>query len=150
MTARPNTLLGKPNYCLHRKKLGSPVAADSADLEVLFELPGNSRASLSCRGWKTVQVLTILGGGTSPTVDIALLEHVVADNGFPGSADVDEGFVVLDTTLSGVVSGQLDVVTVNQCNLYLRIDAVGGVASPTSVKFYVAGKERAISITGQS
>ena len=150
MTAKPNSLHAKPDYTLHRKKVGAPVAIDTADLEDLFEEPGNSRASISCKGWKTVQVLTVLGGGTTPTVDITPLEHVRGDNLFPGSADVDEGFVPLAAALSGVVSGQLDVVTVNQGRLYLSITAVGGVAAPTSAKIYVAGKERAISITGQS
>jgi hypothetical protein len=150
MTTRANTLHPKPDYTLHRKKVGAPVVIDEAILEDLFELPGNTRAAINCKGWKTVQVLTILGGGTSPTVDITPLEHIKGDNIFPGSADVDQGFVPLAAALSGVVSGQLDEVTVNQGKLYLSITAVGGVAAPTSAKIYVAGKERAISITGQS
>ena len=148
MTARPNSLQAKPDYCLHRSKTGATVAADTVALATLFAEPGNSRASISCKGWKSVQVLTRLGGGTNPTVDIMPLEHIKGEDLF--GADVDEGFVVLASTLAGVVDGQLDEVTVNQGRLYLRIDAVGGGAPPTSVKFYVAGKERAISITGQS
>lgn len=148
MTAKPNSLHPKPDYALHRSKSGAPVAIDTAALATLFAEPGNSRASISCKGWKTVQVLTRLGGGTSPTVDIQPLEHLKGEDLF--GAGVDEGFAVLASTLAGVVDGQLDEVEVNQGRLYLRIDAVGGVAAPTSVKFYVAGKERAISITGQS
>ena len=154
MTARPNSLQAKPEYCLHRTKDGAPVAVDTSDLDDLFEEPDNTgairRGILSCKGWKSVQVLTVLEGGTSPTVDIQPLEHCKGDNIFPANATTDEGFAVLASTLSGVVSGQLDEIVVNQGRLYLRIDAVGGVAAPTKVRFYVAGKERAISITGQS
>lgn len=150
MTAKPNSLHPKPDYTLHRKKIGAPVVVDTVSLEDLFEEPGNSRASISCKGWKTVQVLTILGGGTTPTIDITPLEHIKGDTMFPGSADEDEGFVPLAAAISGIVSGQLDVVTVNQGRLYLSITGVGGAVSPTSAKIYVAGKERAISITGQA
>jgi hypothetical protein len=148
MPAKPNSLHPKPDYCLHRKKIGAPVAADTVDLADLFAEPGVNRASISCKGWKTVQVLTRLGGGTSPTVDIQPLEHLKGENLF--GADVDDGFEVLAATISGAVDGQLNEVTINQGRLYLRIDAVGGVASPTSVRFFIAGKERGISHTGQN
>ncbi len=154
MTARPNSLQAKPEYCLHRTKEGAPVAADSSDLDALFEEPDSTQAIrrgiLSCKGWKSVQVLTVLEGGTTPTVDIQPLEHCKGDNIFPANTTKDEGFAVLASTLSGVVSGQLDTVEVNQGRLFLRIAAVGGGAAPTKVRFYVAGKERATSITGQS
>ena len=145
MTVRANTLNHKPEYTLHRKLTGAPVAPDSADLEVLYELPGNFRAALNCRRWKTVRVLVRLVAGT--TIDLQPLEVVEGAAAFPGSADVDRGFAASQAVVAGLSDGDFTDVTVNGGLLYLRVHAVA--AASTSLKLFVAGHEVAVSKTGQ-
>lgn len=144
----PNQLKAKPTYTLHRNKEGSPVGVDTVNLTTLFEEPGNDRASINCGGWTTVRGYVVLEGGTNPTVGLQLLEHIQADNAFPSPAvDPDQGFVDIGTA-AGLSSGDTFDVTIDQGRLYLRINALTG--NPTDVRVYLAGKERAVSITGQS
>jgi hypothetical protein len=149
MTARPNSLHGKPNYCLHRTLQNQAfdpqiIVADTTNLTTLF---GAVEAGvISCLGWKSVDVLVVMEGGASPTVDLQPLEHVKAEGAF--TTPPDEGFVVLASTIAGIVSGEVNEVVVDQGRLFLRLHAVAN--APTDIRMYIAGKERAISITGQS
>jgi hypothetical protein len=153
MTATPNSLHPKPDYCLHRDIQSQEfdpavIVADTTNLTNLFSDADarNDRASISCKGWKSVDFLIVIEGGASPTVDIQPLEHVKADDAF--TTPTDEGFVVLASTIAGIVSGDINEVVVDQGRLFLRLHAVAN--APTDVRMYIIGKERAISTTGQS
>ena len=153
MTAKPNSLHPRPDYCLHRNiqsKEFNPavIVADSLNLQTLFETGRNDRASISCKGWKSVDFLIVMEGGAAPTVDIQPLEHVRAEDAFPGATDEDEGFVVLASTIAGITSGGINEVVVDQGRLFLRLHAVAN--APTDIRMYIRGKEKAVSATGQS
>lgn len=140
-----NTLQHKPIYTVHRTLIGTPVAADTADLEALYELPGNFRAGLNCRRWKTVRAFVRLTGGT--TIGIAPLEVIEAIGGFPGAADEDRGLAPVGAVVAGLVDGDFFDITINGGLLYLRLHAVGGAS--TALALFVAGHEVAVSRTGQ-
>jgi hypothetical protein len=140
-----NTLQHKPIYTVHRTLTGAPIAADSATLETLYELPGNFRAALNCRRWKSVRALVRLTGGT--TIDLAPLEVVEAIGGFPGAADPDRGFAPVGAVVAGLADGDFTDITINGGLLYLRLHAVGGAS--TALTLFVAGHEVAVSRTGQ-
>lgn len=140
-----NTLKHKPIYTVHRSLVGSPIAADSSDLQVLYELPGNLRAAISCRRWKTVRVLVRLVGGT--TIDLQPLEVVEAEGAFPGATDTDRGFAAAGAVVAGLADGDFTDVTINGGRLYLRLHAVGGAS--TALMLFVAGHEVAVSLSGQ-
>lgn len=145
MTVRANTLHEKPQYTLHRKITGSPIAADSTNLQTLYELPGNSRAAINCRRWKSVRVLVRLTGGT--TINLQPLEVVEADGGFPGASDTDRGFTESQAEETTLSDGDFADVTVNGGLLFLRLSVVA--AGGTELKLYVAGHEVMESLTGQ-
>lgn len=134
----------KPRYALHRSLAGAPIVADSADLETLYELPGNHRAALNCRRWKKARVLVRLTGGT--TVDLQPLEVIAADGGFPGATDNDRGFAAQEV-IAGLSDGDVTDVAINGGRLYLRVHAVAGAS--TALKLFVAGHEVAVSLSGQ-
>lgn len=140
-----NTLQHKPIYTLHRSLTGAPVAPDSSNLQTLYEMPGNFRAGLNCRRWKTVRAFVRLTGGT--TIGVAPLEVIEAVGGFPGASDPDRGFAPVGAVVAGLVDGDFFDITINGGLLYLRVHAVGGAS--TALKLFVAGHEVAVSRTGQ-
>lgn len=153
MTATPNSLHPKPDYCLHRRIQAqefSPavITADSANLTTLFSDAnfGRAKGVIDCSGWKTVDVRVGLVGGAGPTVDLQPLEHVIAEAAFTTPAD--EGFVPMAATIAGIVDGEINEVQVDQGRLLMRLHAVAN--APDEIWIWIVGKERAISVTGQS
>jgi hypothetical protein len=140
-----NTLEHKPVYTIHRSLVGAPVAPDNANLQTLYELPGNSRAGLNCRRWKTVRVFVSITGGT--TIDLQPLEVVAGEGAFPGAADEDRGFGISQAVIAGLSDGDFTDITINGGMLYLRVHAVAGAT--TALSLFVAGHEVAVSRTGQ-
>jgi hypothetical protein len=149
MTAKPNSLHPKPDYCLHRRIQAQEfnpavIVADSTNLTTLFGL--KETGVISCKGFKTVEFRVVFVGGAVPTVDIQPLEHIIAEDAF--TTPTDEGFVVLASTIASIGDGDINEVTIDQGRLFLRLHAVAN--APTEIRMYVVGKERAISITGQN
>ena len=145
MTVNANSLHHKPAYALHRTVTGSPIVADSSNLQTLYELPGNSRAAINCRRWKTVRVLISLTGGV--TVSLEPLEVVEGEGAFPGATDTDRGFAASQAVIAALADGDFTDITINGGQLYLRLSAA--VGAPTALSLFIAGHEVAISKSGQ-
>lgn len=139
MTA--TNLHAKPDYIRHRKNL--PDAADSTNLVTLrspdaIPVGGGGavatprRDIIDCAGFKSVSFYPVFNGGTSPTVDVDVLEDV-EENGV-------KVFRQLGSTISGAADGVVQTIEVNGARIFLRVDAVSG--TPTSFEFWIAGADR--------
>jgi hypothetical protein len=153
------TIYPKPKLTLHRNEPQGDrtLAVDASDLEDLYQgdplagppdITARSRQVISCKRWKSIRVLVLLSGGTTPTVELTPLEVVEAEGAFAGADDADRGFVVMGAATSALSSGDSAVIDVDCGSVFLRVSALTG--APTGLKVFVTGEEIAESTTGQA
>jgi hypothetical protein len=96
------------------------------------------RGGTNCAGWKTVQCVVVLEGGTTPTVTIQPLEVVEYKLGGDGAwADF---LIPVGSTTGALATGDTFDVVIRGGRLHLRLDAATG--APTKARILVAGVER--------
>lgn len=133
-----NTLKSKPKFTLHRRAVGSPVAADDSDLSNI-----NVRGAIHCDDWLVVDGYVTLAGGSSPTVTLVplfLSQYEEADQ-----SETEEYYVAGDA-MGPYADGESFTVEVYRGQLFMRIDAVTG--NPTLVKVMLGGAQKDNQILG--
>lgn len=152
MAKTTTKLFARPDYSLHR----SVAAADTADLDALRTIsaipPGGGspvaqdrRDIVDCAGWETVSVFAEFTGGTTPDVDIQLVE----DAGYEDEDGATQtNFVAsLDTPPFTLTDRVAVDVPVYGGRWFFRVAGISG--SPTLVNIYVAGARRMQHEPGQ-
>jgi hypothetical protein len=145
-----NNLQGKPFYTHHRVVVpdGNPIAKEDTTIAGMITdlaLRGPSgtdmlRGPAHAAGWKKLDGLVRLTGGTTPTVTLQAYELVQYKDG--GEGDLKDELILFGSTIGPLSDGDKfpALIDISGASLFFAISAVTG--APTKVEVLLAGAER--------
>jgi hypothetical protein len=128
--ASPPTLGEQGDLVLWPKTSPIKLRGDASDQLI--------RGGANCHGWKVVQCVALLEGGSSPTLTLQPLE--VIEYRIDGDGEKADMLIPVGSTTAALAHGAAFDVLIRGGRLHLRVDASTG--TPTKATILIAGVER--------
>ncbi len=142
------SLKAKPSYILHRTREAVDAALATMITSLGLIKDKKVRGDINSWGFKTIEGFVQLVAGTTPTVDLEILEVIQWPD--PTDSDIINEELVASTqaNITGLSDKEKFTITIPEGGrIYLRIAAVTG--APTGIHIFVTGGEPSPSLLEQ-